>query len=187
MSDLSRYQPKALTPRHAALVEAIAARIFPTTSTPGATEAGVVTYVDRTLDEAYPKLLPLYRAGCQALDRHAKRRYQSGFLRLKPEQQDAVLTDFEAGKVRDFPRASLFFETVRRHTMEGVLGEPAYGGNQGLVGWELVGFPGHQYGYEDAYVDRRVDIKPIAVDRPYRTEEEWAARAAAGPGTAAQQ
>ena len=85
-------------------------------------------------------------------------------------------TDFEAGRVPDYRRASAFFETLRRHTMEGVLGEPAYGGNQGLVGWRLVGFPGHQFGYKDAYINRPVDIEPIGVDRPYRTEEEWHGR-----------
>ena len=170
-------RPHALIPRHVALVAAAAARIFPTTSTPGATEAGAVTYIDRALVEAYPELAPLYRTGCRALDRHAKRRFGAGFLRVSAEQQDVVLTDFEAGSVPDYARASLFFETLRRHTMEGVLGEPAYGGNQGLVGWRLVGFPGHQFGYKDAYVNKPVDIEPIALDRPYRTEEEWHASA----------
>lgn len=166
----------ALIPRHAAVVEAAAARIFPTTSTPGATEAGAVTYIERALSEAYPGLVPLYRQGCRALDRHAKRRFGERFARLRAEQQDAVLSDFEASRAPDFPRASLFFETLRRHTMEGVLGEPAYGGNRGLVGWRLVGFPGHQFGYEDAYINKPVDIEPVAVDRPYRTEEEWRGR-----------
>jgi gluconate 2-dehydrogenase gamma chain len=129
------------------------------------------------LTEAYPKLVPLYRNGCRALDRHAKGRFGAGFLRVTTAHQDEVLTDFEAGKVAGFNHASEFFETLRRHTMEGVLGEPAYGGNQGLVGWRLVGFPGHQYGYKDAYINKLVDIEPIAVDRPYRTEEEWNANA----------
>ena len=165
--------PQALIPRHAALVQAAAARIFPTTSTPGATEAGAANYIQRALTEAFPELAPLYRTGCRALDRHAKRRFGDGFVRIAAEQQDAVLTDFEAGSVPDYGRASTFFEALRRHTMEGVLGEPAYGGNQGLVGWRLVGFPGHQFGYNDAYINKPVDIEPVAVDRPYGTEEEW--------------
>ena len=176
MADSSPVPPRSLIPRHAAVVEAAAARIFPTTSTPGATEAGAVTYIERALSEAYPGLAPLYRHGCRALDGHSKRRFGARFVRLRTGQQDAVLSDFEAGSVPDFPRAAEFFETLRSHTMEGVLGEPAYGGNQGLVGWRLVGFPGHQFGYADAYIDRKVDIEPIAVDRPYRTEEEWHGR-----------
>jgi gluconate 2-dehydrogenase gamma chain len=162
-----------LSARHAALVEAAAARIFPATSTPGATEAGAVEYIKRLLAEAYPELAPLYRAGCRALERHAKRRFGAGFLKIAATEQDAVLADFEAGRVPDFRGAADFFEALLNHTMEGVLGEPAYGGNRGLVGWRLVGFPGHQFGYADAYINRRVEIEPVAVERPCRTEEEW--------------
>ena len=166
----------ALNPMHAALVEAAAARIFPTTSTPGATEAGALNYVVRLLVDAYPQFAPLYRSGCRALNRHAKRLFGAGFLRIPENDQDAVLADFEAGRVPDFSRAPEFFETLRSHTMEGVLGEPAYGGNRGMVGWRLVGFPGHQFGYADPYINRRVDIEPVTVDRPYTNEEEWRAK-----------
>ena len=165
-----------LIPRHAAIVEAAAARIFPTTATPGATEAGALNYIKRLLAEAYPELAPLYRSGCRALDRHAKRRFGKGFLRIAAPEQDAVLAEFETGRVRDFNLASDFFEMLLSHTMEGVLGEPAYGGNRGLAGWRLVGFPGHQFGYADPYIGRRVDIEPVAVERPYLTEEEWRAK-----------
>ena len=163
----------ALTGRQAALVEAAAARIFPTTDTPGATEAGVVTYVDRALADVYPELLPLYRGGCRALASEAKRRFNADFLRLTAEQQDALLTDFEAGTIEGYANAATFFGMLRTHTMEGVLGEPAYGGNRDLVGWKLVGFPGHQFGYDDAYVNNVVDIPPKVVARPYATREEW--------------
>ena len=170
------HAPQTLTGRQYRTIEAAASRILPTTDTPGATEAGVVVYIDRALTEAYPELAPLYREGCRTLDRHARQRSARTFADLAPEEQDAVLSSFEAGEAPDFRRASLFFETLRKHTMEGFLGEPAYGGNRGLVGWRLVGFPGHQYGYDDAYIDREVDIEPVALDKPYRTEAEWRAR-----------
>jgi gluconate 2-dehydrogenase gamma chain len=96
-----------------------------------------------------------------------------GFLRIAVTDQDAVLADFEADRVPDFSHASEFFETLRDHTMEGVLGEPAYGGNRDMVGWRLVGFPGHQFGYSESYINKRVDLEPVAVDRPYPNEEEW--------------
>ncbi len=175
MSDKST-KNTALSPRHAALVEAAAARILPTTSTTGATEAGSVNYVVRLLAEAYPKLAPFYRSGCLALNRHAKRLFGVDFLHIPATDQDKVLSDFEAGSVPDFSRASEFFETLRSHTMEGVLGEPAYGGNCDMVGWRLVGFPGHQFGYADPHINRRVDIEPVTVDRPYPNEEEWRAK-----------
>ena len=35
-----------------------------------------------------------------------------------------------------------------------------------LIGWRLVGFPGHQFGYPDPYINRPVDLPPVAVDGP---------------------
>lgn len=157
----------ALSPAEAEIVTAAAARIFPTTETPGACEAGAVFYIDRMLAQAYPKLLPGYRKGCAALDRHARRRFKRRFLELSPEEQDSILTDFQKGGVAGFPDAPDFFARLRRHTMEGVLGEPAYGGNRGLIGWRLVGFPGQQFGYADAYIDRPIDLEPAACDGPF--------------------
>ena len=132
----------------------------------------MVDYVERLLTEAYPKLAGFYHNGCRAMDRHAKRRFGLGFLRIPESNQDAVLRDFEGGQVPDFKRASEFFETLRSHTMEGILGEPVYGGNREMIGWKLVGFPGHQFGYSDSYVNRRVDMDPVALDRPY-PKEHW--------------
>lgn len=162
-----------LTARQAVTVEQAAARIFPTTDTPGATEAEAVRYIDRALAEAYLHLAPLYRAGCHALDSQAKQSSGEKFSKLTASEQDTVLAEFEKGDVPGFPRAKLFFETLRRHTMEGVLGEPTYGGNKGMVGWKLVGFPGHQFGYADPYINRKIDLEPVALNRVYATEEEW--------------
>ncbi|HEX9879699.1 MAG TPA: gluconate 2-dehydrogenase subunit 3 family protein [Candidatus Binatia bacterium] len=169
-------KPGGLLPRHTAIVEAAAARIFPTTTTPGATEAGVLNYIVRLLTEVYPELDSRYRDGCRALNRHAKRRFGLGFLSITHEDQDAVLADFEAGRVPEFKQGAVFFETLRDHTMEGVLGEPAYGGNRDLLGWKLVGFPGHQFGYADPHINKPVKIEPVALDRPYADEEEWHAK-----------
>ncbi len=175
MSD-NRDTSPVLIKMHAAVVEAAAARIFPTTETPGATEAGVINYIQRLLGEAFPELASLYRSGCRALNRHAKRRFGVGFLRIAVTDRDLVLADFEADQVPDFKQATDFFEMLRDHTMEGVLGEPAYGGNRDMVGWRLVGFPGHQFGYSHQYINQRVDVEPVAVDRPFSTEEEWHAK-----------
>ena len=72
--------------------------------------------------------------------------------------------EFEAGSVRGFKKAAEFFETVRYHVLEGVFCEPQYGGNKGMIGWRLVGFPGQQFGYDDAYINRRVNLEPVAVE-----------------------
>ena len=150
--------------RQAQLIDAIAARIFPTTDTPGAVEAGAVFYIDQALAGPFPELLPYYAKALRAVDRQAKDKFAAVFTQLNNQQQDAVLKDFEAGRVPTYAKAAEFFETVRAHVLEGVFGEPNYGGNKDLIGWRLVGFPGQQYGYPDAYINRVVDMEPIACE-----------------------
>jgi gluconate 2-dehydrogenase gamma chain len=74
-----------------------------------------------------------------------------------------VLADLEAGTIGAVESGAEFFQLVRRHVLEGVFCEPQYGGNRDLVGWRLVGFPGQRYGYDDPYINRVVDLPPIAV------------------------
>jgi gluconate 2-dehydrogenase gamma chain len=162
----------ALTLRQARLIDAIAARIFPTTETPGAVEAGAVFYLDRALADAYPGLLPVYARGLRAVDKHAKKQFGGSFLKLSEDRQDSVLRDLEAGRVDDFAKAGEFFETARNHILEGVFGEPKYGGNRDMIGWRLVGFPGQQYGYPNPYINKVVDMEPVACDGPPKKPDQ---------------
>jgi gluconate 2-dehydrogenase gamma chain len=157
---------QALTSRQARLVEAIAARILPTTDTPGAVEAGALYYIDRALAGIYRPLLPRYRRGLTAIEKHAKAKFGASFLKLSESDQDAVLSALEAGQFEELRNGEEFFELLRAHILEGVFGEPSYGGNRDLVGWRLVGFPGQQYGYPDPYIDKVVDLEPVACNGP---------------------
>jgi gluconate 2-dehydrogenase gamma chain len=161
----------ALTANEARILSAIADRIFPSTDSPGAVEAGAVEYIDRALAGDYAELLPGYRKGLRALDRYAREKFGTKFVKLGVERQDAVLLDCEAGQIPRFKNCADFFETVRCHVLEGVFGEPRYGGNRGLIGWRLVGFPGQQFGYSDAYINKPVDLSPVAADPAHQDKE----------------
>lgn len=161
---------RVLAPAEADIVIAASERIFPATDTPGAAEAGAVFYIDRLLEHPFRKLLSKYRKGCAALQRHARKRFKRPFTGLSPQEQDQVLADFDHGRVPGYPDAANFFSLLRRHTMEGVLSEPTYGGNRGLVGWRVVGFPRQQFGYPDAYINRLIDMEPVAFDHPFSQE-----------------
>jgi gluconate 2-dehydrogenase gamma chain len=153
-----------LTPAEGETLGAIADRIFPKTDTPGAVEIGVLSYIDIALAGDYAPLVPLYQRGLRAIERFAQAKFAERFSDLTEEQKDAVLAELEAGSVRGFKKAAEFFETVRYHVLEGVFCEPQYGGNKDMIGWRLVNFPGQQFGYADAYVDKKVDLQPIAVE-----------------------
>jgi gluconate 2-dehydrogenase gamma chain len=155
---------RVLTLREERALAAIADRIFPATDTPGAVEAGAVDYILLALSGAYASQLSFYRNGLRAVNRRAREKFGAAFASLRDEQKDAILSEFEAGSTPGWKKAAEFFETLRYHVLEGVFCEPRYGGNKNMIGWRLVNFPGQQFGYADAYINKRVDIEPLAVD-----------------------
>jgi gluconate 2-dehydrogenase gamma chain len=162
---------KVLTTQQERLLAAVAARIFPTTDTPGAIEAGACAYIERALEGAYRQLLSTYRRGLRDLNSYARTKFGRSFVELNELEQDALLAEVEAGRAQGFRDGAEFFEIVRCHVLEGVFGEPSYGGNRDMVGWRLVGFPGQQFGYSDPYINRPVDLPPVAFNgQPKKTE-----------------
>lgn len=196
MADASR--PAEFFNNHErATVDAIVSRIIPgDADDPGAHEAGVVFYIDRSLgganlgytlktytqgpfpviaeepvsvtassnryqydfidlgtDQAsrygYQSILApqeIYRRGLEALDAYAQSKHENNFVDLSPEEQDAIIGEMAEDTATGFegPSARGFFTQLRNDTIEGMFGDPMYGGNQGLVGWELIGYPGAQ-------------------------------------------
>jgi gluconate 2-dehydrogenase gamma chain len=142
-------KPIALTADQWKLVEAIAARIIPSDDEPGATEAGVVNFVDKALANEDKALLPVYRAGLAGVDAVATKKFRKAFVALAATEQDEVLAALESGKADGWPKgpvgAADFFAAVRAHTVYGFLCDPSYGGNRDYAGWKVVGYPGRQH------------------------------------------
>ena len=131
----------------AATVTAFTERLWPAApGKPGATEIGVLNYIDLALAGAYAEQQDFYRRGLTALDAYCRKSYQQPFVALNANQQDAVITALERGEASEFtwPSAVAFFNTVRTHTMEGLFADPIYGGNKDFAGWRQVSFPGAQ-------------------------------------------
>jgi gluconate 2-dehydrogenase gamma chain len=128
-------------------VAAFAERLMPgAPGKPGATDAGVLNYIDLALAGAYSDLQDFYRRGLAQLDSYCRAHFKAPFHRLTAAQQDDVIRALEQGKQTGFswPSAQAFFNTMRTHTMEGVFADPVYGGNKDFAGWRLVDFPGAQ-------------------------------------------
>ena len=122
-----------LSPEQATEIEAIAAQIIPTDDSPGAREARVIYFIDRALTTFDKESQPLYVKGLKDLQARQKKMFRNSakFSDLSSEQQIKVLKAFEKNP---------FFGIVRTHTIMGFLCDPSYGGNQGKVGWNLIGF-----------------------------------------------
>ena len=121
------------TPVQAAEIDAMSAQIFPTDDRPGAREARVVHFIDRSLTSFARDAQPLYTQGIEELQAKARALFPgtTAFSALSPAQQIQVLTAIET---------TPFFKTVRDHTIMGMFASPKHGGNFNKVGWQLIGF-----------------------------------------------
>jgi gluconate 2-dehydrogenase gamma chain len=113
-------------------------------------------YIDLGTDQAsrygYQSVLSpqeMYRRGLEFIDAYAQSKHQGNFVDLTAEEQDGILTDMQEDKATGFdgPSGRAFFTQLRNDTIEGMFSDPMYGGNQGLVGWKLIGYPGAQRFY----------------------------------------
>jgi len=68
----------------------------------GATEIGVVAYLDRAPAGAYAHKLEAHRTGLSALDLAAKRLYDKPFTDCGGDQQDDLIGKLERGELPDF-------------------------------------------------------------------------------------
>lgn len=134
-------------------VAAFAERLMPgAPGKPGATDAGVLNYIDLALSGAYQDQQYFYRTGLAQLDAHCTKAYGKPFRDLAAAQQDETILALEQGNAPEFvwPNAKAFFHRLRTHTMEGMFADPVYGGNKNFAGWRLVGFPGAQEIFTEA-------------------------------------
>lgn len=124
-----------LTDAEAAGIDAIAALIIPSGATPGAREAGVVNFIDRSLNTFAVGQRPLFTAGVAELDHRATEAHPSAksFAALDEAQQSAMLHDLEKAK-------SDFFTAMLAATAAGMFSNPEYGGNKDKIGWKMIGF-----------------------------------------------
>ncbi len=139
---------EVLTPAQTKVLEAFVDRLIPADSFgPGGTEAGVAAYISHALSGGLAggisATAPLYTAGLTAVDAYAQKTYGAAFTALSKDKQDAVIADIESGKATGFvPNAATFFAVIHEHSLEGMFGDPVYGGNKNFAGWELMRYPG---------------------------------------------
>ncbi|HUQ92962.1 MAG TPA: gluconate 2-dehydrogenase subunit 3 family protein [Bryobacteraceae bacterium] len=136
--------------RQAFIIAAAAARIFPSDDAgPGAPEANVVIYIDRQLAGPYGRdrfryTQPPFEQGTAEQGyqgnetprdtyREGIRSLGADFDTLPAEAQDSQLRSIEQTR---------FFRLLRQHVIEGMFSDPMHEGNAGLIGWQLIGFPG---------------------------------------------
>jgi hypothetical protein len=188
----SNWKPLFFNDKEWAFVNAAVARLIPADDLgPGAKEAGVPEFIDRQMNTSYatgsiwymqgpfnpdvPKemgyqlpLVPkqIYNLGIVDAEEWCQSQYHKSFVELTPEQQDAALSQFEAGTAtfKQLP-SSLFFSYLLQNTREGFFSDPIHGGNKGMVGWTLINFPGARADFMDwVERDERYPFPPVSIN-----------------------
>lgn len=139
----------ALSSHEADAISAVAGRILPPVDgRPGAREAGVIYFIDRSLSTFNGAQKKLYSEGVKDLDTRtaAKRNDSQSFAALASAQQDELLREIEQ---------TPFFNAVRFDTIAGTFALPSWGGNRDFAGWRLLGMTHRArydppFGYYDA-------------------------------------
>ena len=113
---------------------AICDQIVPADDFPSASQAGVLTYIDRQLVRHFRRHQEAYRSGLEEAQAMSRKRFGQDLDLLLQQQQIEIVSELSE-QDRDF------FELVRGHTLEGYYGSPRHGGNRDAVSWRMLGLP----------------------------------------------
>jgi gluconate 2-dehydrogenase gamma chain len=134
----------ALSPSERQILEAFVDRLVPKDELgPGALEMGAANYIDICLADYLAAEKASFVEGLAAVDAFSRKEQGAPFIELSAEKKDAVLTAMDDGNATGFtPNSRVFFNRVRRLTLEGMFSDPYYGGNKNFAGWDLIRYPG---------------------------------------------
>jgi gluconate 2-dehydrogenase gamma chain len=130
------------TPEEALCVIALCEQIIPKDQSPGATDAGVIHYIDRQLSGVFHYDQETYRSGIRDLQNFSKKKSGKPFESLVPEEQIKLMKMMESNQIgeKDWTsgKASDFFHLILSHTMQGFYGSPIHGGNKNFMSFEML-------------------------------------------------
>ena len=163
------------TEAEAETVDAVCERIFPSgDGKPGARETQrhhLHRQDDGERGRSLAPLLPGRSGGTERPHFRTLRPAVRGTVRRTPrtrcwnaiEASRALTSTGGAEGPEDEGLLATFFALVWEHTIQGMFCDPKYGGNHDALGWQLVGFPGAQWGYNAEQMRPGFDSKAIPI------------------------
>ena len=134
-----------LTARQQSTAQALFATLFPPdASQPGATEIGVLDYVERQLAADDQGLQGQYQRGLDFLEEAAQGMFQRSFAHCSQGEQQKLVRLLDKGQLDVSPahRQREFMDLVIAHMQEGLFADPLHGGNRDKQGWKFLRHPG---------------------------------------------
>jgi gluconate 2-dehydrogenase gamma chain len=121
-----------LSEKDAQILTAICDQIIPADDFPSASQAGVLTYIDRQLIRHFRRFQKTYRSGLKQANLLSRKRFSLDLADGTPQQKFQIVSELEHWDPE-------FFEMVRAHTLQGYYGAPRHGGNRDAVSWHMLG------------------------------------------------
>ncbi|UQZ88369.1 gluconate 2-dehydrogenase [Deltaproteobacteria bacterium Smac51] len=191
---IDKYQPVFFNEQEWKAVIALCDRLIPDDETgPGAVAAMVPVYIDRQMGTEYangglwymhgpfyPETAPefgyqykytprdIYRIGLSEVAAHCKSKHDKTFDTLEEKPQTDLLKGLEDGSIElEAIPGPVFFSQLLANVKEGFFADPMYGGNSGMVGWKMLGFPGAQGDYREVITkhNQEITIAPVSIKR----------------------
>ena len=109
----------------------------------GATEAGVINYIENWVTKYHPDALPIFVRGANCMQKASQRLYSKIFQELDWNTQTQFLKQMESGKLsrEDWKEIDqkYFFEEMLTRSMQGFYGPPRHGGNKDYMSYRMCG------------------------------------------------
>lgn len=131
------------TANEAKLLIPMCEQIIPRDDTPGATDAGVIYYIDRQLMSVLSRHQQAYRIGLESFRKTCLEVYKAPFETLAFEKQTDAMRLIESSRAPkelwSNPSQRAFFDLVLEHTRQGFYGSPRHGGNRDYASYRMMG------------------------------------------------
>ena len=106
----------------------------------GATDAGVIFYIDKQLGGYFKDHAPTYRKSLKKLQDFCKGEFRKSYQSLSSNQQLDVINKMAGNRMNPntWKNSSGFFRLLQRHTMQGFYGSPIHGGNKDYMSFDML-------------------------------------------------
>jgi len=132
---------QAFTEEEAACLSALCEQIIPRDEYAGATDAGVIGFIDKQSKLRFPAERTLFKDGVASLQAWCKKTHSKLFEELDAATQITVMQSMERDEIKsDLWKVSPkeIFNKLLDRTMQGFYGSPRHGGNKDYVSFKMM-------------------------------------------------
>jgi gluconate 2-dehydrogenase gamma chain len=126
----------------AACLIALCEQIIPADEYPGATDAGVINYIDKQIALRFPEEKEVFCKSLLHIQDYCKTVHKSLFEELQPETQIEIMKKIEEGELQgqnwENNSQRQFFNKLIDRSMQGFYGSPRHGGNKNYLSYRML-------------------------------------------------